>query len=140
MCDTNPYLFVYGTLRHGFNHPMADLLAREATFVGAASCQGKLYDIGHYPGLILSAHPSDQVVGDVYRLPNQPNHPLISQLDAYEGYRPADPARSQYHRRCRPVHLDTAQVVHAWVYVYNFPVAELVQIPRGDYLAYLNAH
>ena len=45
-------LFVYGTLMRGFDHPMAKLLSRSAEFCGEARCQGRLYLVKHYPGLV----------------------------------------------------------------------------------------
>ena len=50
-------VFVYGTLMRGVAHPMAELLSRSADFLGEARCQGRLYMIAHYPGLIQSDDP-----------------------------------------------------------------------------------
>ena len=61
-------LFVYGTLMRGFDHPMAQLLSRGADFIGEARCQGRLYLVKHYPGLVLSDDPADVVFGELYRL------------------------------------------------------------------------
>jgi len=51
---TSDLLFVYGTLMRGFDHPMAQLLSRSADFIGEGRCQGRLYLVKHYPGLVLS--------------------------------------------------------------------------------------
>ena len=52
---TSDRLFVYGTLMRGFDHPMAQLLSRQAAdFIGEARCRGRLYLVKHYPGLVLS--------------------------------------------------------------------------------------
>src|SRR4030088_3812418 len=61
-------LFVYGTLMRGFDHPMAKLLSRSADFIGEARCQGRLYLVKHYPGLVLSDDPDEVVFGELYRL------------------------------------------------------------------------
>src|SRR3979411_3550385 len=61
-------LFVYGTLMRGFDHPRARLLSRSADFVGEARCQGRLYLVKHYPGLVLSDDPDEVVFGELYRL------------------------------------------------------------------------
>ena len=50
-------LFVYGTLMRGSDHPMVQLLSRGADFIGEARCQGRLYLVKHYPGLVLSDDP-----------------------------------------------------------------------------------
>ena len=36
---TSDRLFVYGTLMRDFDHPMAQLLARSADFIGTARCR-----------------------------------------------------------------------------------------------------
>ena len=75
-------LFVYGTLMRGFDHPMAQLLSRSADFIGEARCQGRLYLVKHYPGLVLSDHPADVVFGELYRL-RAPDE-LLREFDMYE--------------------------------------------------------
>ena len=47
-------LFVYGTLMRRYDHPMARLLSANADFITEASCRGRLYQVKHYPGLVLS--------------------------------------------------------------------------------------
>jgi hypothetical protein len=66
-------LFVYGTLRKGGANPMHDFLAREADFVGAATCCGLLYRVDFYPGLVPSGAPDDRVHGEVYRCTARPS-------------------------------------------------------------------
>src|SRR3954449_8959274 len=63
-----PHLFVYGTLMRGFDHPMAKLLSASAEFCGDAHCQGRLYLVKHYPGLVLSDDASDVVFGELFSL------------------------------------------------------------------------
>ena len=70
---TSDRLFVYGTLMRGFDHPMAQLLSRSAEFIGEARCQGRLYLVKHYPGLVLSDDPADVVFGELYRLRQPPS-------------------------------------------------------------------
>ena len=65
---TSDRLFVYGTLMRGFDHPMARLLSGSADFLGGASCQGRLYLVKHYPGLVLSEDPADTVFGELFAL------------------------------------------------------------------------
>ncbi|MGH9197662.1 MAG: gamma-glutamylcyclotransferase family protein, partial [Acidimicrobiia bacterium] len=61
-------LFVYGTLRKDIRNSMFHLLAREATFVGGARAQGRLFHLGEYPGLVPSRAPGSWVHGEVYAL------------------------------------------------------------------------
>ena len=127
-------LFVYGTLRRGFEHPMADLLARQADFIGRGIFQGKLYNLGSYPGVKTSHRSTDSVVGDVYclRFPH-----LLEQFDRYEGYDPDDPAQSMYLRRTVSITLTNGQTLFAWIYLYNLPIYRYKLIKSGDYLTYL---
>ena len=62
------HLFVYGTLRRGFRHLMADLLAEQAEFVGEGVFQGRLYDLGSYPGVTASNHAGRHRCGRRLRL------------------------------------------------------------------------
>ncbi|HEV7879860.1 gamma-glutamylcyclotransferase family protein [Bradyrhizobium sp.] len=126
------HLFVYGTLMRGFDHPMAKLLSRSAEFIGPARCQGRLYLVKHYPGLVLSDDPADVVFGELVRL-HAPDTSLVT-LDDYEGCGP-DIASPQYLRRLLPVTLGDGTVSEAWTYVYNRPVAKLKRIASGRFLA-----
>ncbi|MEA2893784.1 MAG: hypothetical protein QOI05_4577 [Bradyrhizobium sp.] len=124
-------LFAYGTLMRGFDHPMAKLLSRSAEFIGPARCQGRLYLVKHYPGLVLSDDPSDVVFGELFRL-RTPQSSLAT-FDDYEGCGP-DAASPQYLRQLLPVTLDDGTVSEALTYVYNRPVAKLTRITSGRFL------
>jgi gamma-glutamylcyclotransferase (GGCT)/AIG2-like uncharacterized protein YtfP len=123
-------LFVYGTLMRGFDHPMAKLLSRSAEFIGEARCQGRLYLVKHYPGLVLSDEPGDVVFGELFRL-HTPEPSLIT-FDDYEGCGPGV-ASPQYLREVLPVTLDDGTVSEAWTYVYNRPVVKLKRTHRGGF-------
>jgi gamma-glutamylcyclotransferase (GGCT)/AIG2-like uncharacterized protein YtfP len=124
-------LFVYGTLMRGFDHPMAKLLSRSAEFIGEARCQGRLYLVKHYPGLVLSVDADDVVFGELFRL-HTPQASLVT-FDDYEGCGPGA-ASPQYLRQVLPVTLDDGTVSEAWTYVYNRPVAKLKQIASGRFM------
>ncbi|HXE69495.1 MAG TPA: gamma-glutamylcyclotransferase family protein [Hyphomicrobiaceae bacterium] len=112
---TNPNLFVYGTLMSAAGHPMAARLAREATLLGPASIQGRLYRIAWYPGVVDTPNAEERVHGELYALTD----PVTSfaWLDAYEGL--AGHGDSEYARLERPARpLATADVM-AWVYLYQ---------------------
>jgi gamma-glutamylcyclotransferase (GGCT)/AIG2-like uncharacterized protein YtfP len=124
-------LFVYGTLMRGFDHPMAKLLSRSADFIGEARCQGRLYLVKHYPGLVLSDDASDVVFGELVRL-RTPDESLAT-LDEYEGCGPGV-ASPQYLRQVLPVTLDNGTVSEAWTYIYNRRVRKLPRISSGRFL------
>jgi len=123
------HLFVYGTLMRRFRHPMHDELARGADFVGEAVVQGRLYDLGRYPGLVLSESPEDGVSGELYRLHDDT---VLRVLDDYEGCGPADAQPHEYVRRTVTVCGDGG-TSEAWAYVYNRPVHALPRITSGRY-------
>ncbi|MEA2830003.1 MAG: hypothetical protein QOF22_751, partial [Bradyrhizobium sp.] len=98
------HLFVYGTLMRGFDHPMARLLSGSADFIGAARCQGRLYRVKHYPGMVLSEHPDEVVFGELYRL-RAPKE-LLGEFDMYEACGEGFAAPTEYLRRMLSVTRD----------------------------------
>jgi gamma-glutamylcyclotransferase (GGCT)/AIG2-like uncharacterized protein YtfP len=129
---TPDLLFVYGTLMRSFDHPMAQLLSRSADFVGEARCQGRLYLVKHYPGLVLSEDPTEIVFGELYRL----RHPaeLLREFDMYEACGAGFAAPTEYVRRMLQVTLDDKTASEAWTYIYNWPVTHLPRIVSGRFM------
>ena len=125
-------LFVYGTLMRGFDHPMAKLLSRSADFLGEARCQGRLYLIKHYPGLVLSDNPTDIVSGELYRLRDR--DALLGEFDMYEACGEGFPEPTEYLRQMLQVKLADGTAGEAWTYVYNWPVTGLPHIASGKFL------
>jgi len=125
-------LFVYGTLMRGFDHPMAQLLSRSADFIGEARCQGRLYLVKHYPGLVLSDDPADVVFGELYRL-RAPDE-LLREFDMYEACGEGFAEPTEYVRQMLPVTSEGRSVDEAWTYLYNWPVAHLPRIASGRFL------
>jgi len=68
--QTNGQLFVYGTLRSGFQNPAYSYISRYFTLVGAAKVKGRLYDLGDYPAAI-PVEEEHFIVGELYKI----NHP-----------------------------------------------------------------
>ena len=129
---TSDRLFVYGTLMRGFDHPMARLLSANADFIGEARCQGRLYLVKHYPGLVLSDDPADVVFGELYRL-RAPDE-LLREFDMYEACGEGFAEPTEYIRQMLPVTLDGGAESEAWTYIYNWPVANLPRIASGRFL------
>ena len=125
-------LFVYGTLMRGFDHPMAQLLARSADFIGEARCRGRLYLVKHYPGLVLSDDPADVVFGELYRL-RAPDE-LLREFDMYEACGEGFAEPTEYIRQMLPVTSQDHGVDETWTYIYNWPVAHLPRIVSGRFL------
>ena len=65
---TNPgiyQLFVYGSLRRGFQSPVYEYMGRFFTFGGEAKVKGKLFDMGPYPAGIAS-NDNSFIIGELY--------------------------------------------------------------------------
>ena len=125
-------LFVYGTLMRDFDHPMAQLLSRSADFIGEARCQGRLYLVKHYPGVVLSDDANDVVFGELYRL--RARDELLGEFDMYEACGAGFPEPTEYLRRMLGVTLSDGAASEAWTYVYNWPVTGLPRITSGKFL------
>jgi gamma-glutamylcyclotransferase (GGCT)/AIG2-like uncharacterized protein YtfP len=125
-------LFVYGTLMRGFDHPMAQLLARGADFIGEARCRGRLYLVKHYPGLVLPDDADDVVFGELFRL-RQPTE-LLREFDMYEACGEGFAEPTEYIRQMLAVTREDEVAEQAWTYVYNWPVAGLPRIASGRFL------
>jgi len=137
--DAPPFLFVYGTLREHVAHPMTDLMKRCATPAGRAWLRGKLFDLGEYPGAVLSQDDSDRIAGELYRIEPGQEAILFAELDRYEDCDPDDASASEYVRVRAQVQPEEGGPLEAWVYQYNRPTDRLERIVSGDYCAQLRA-
>jgi gamma-glutamylcyclotransferase (GGCT)/AIG2-like uncharacterized protein YtfP len=120
-------LFIYGTLMPGLR------LASEmqgAVFLGAAQVQGRLIDVGQYPGLLPGV---GQVVGEVYEV----DHAHLARLDGVEEMVPGDRVASQYWREGVTVTGGPLQGLRVQAYFYNHPDPSGQPIPHGDYRRYI---
>jgi len=130
-------LFVYGSLRRGFElHGV--LTGLGARHVGKASLRGRLFDLGHYPGVKPSTAGADRVQGEVYRLVNPER--ALQILDRAEGLRPGAPADSLYRREAAAVTLEDASTAQAWVYWLGRWSGPKRLIASGDYSKHCRLH
>lgn len=132
------HLFVYGSLMSPFNNPMAIKLRKEATFIEKAFTKGLLFDLGDYPGLVLSNLENGLVYGEVFHLGE--NLELLKILDAYEGIGESTYAKQdEYRREIVSITLITSQEkIDAYTYVYNLSPERKKRIVSGNYLNYMN--
>jgi gamma-glutamylcyclotransferase (GGCT)/AIG2-like uncharacterized protein YtfP len=133
--STAEYLVVYGTLLQEVGHPCHSILAELSEFAGPATFHGALYDLGEYPGVLISHEPSEVVQSELYRL-THPQGALIK-LDAYESHYPHDPSSSLFRREAIEVLEAGRKSLRAWVYCYNRSLADKPRIMSGDYLHFL---
>jgi gamma-glutamylcyclotransferase (GGCT)/AIG2-like uncharacterized protein YtfP len=113
------YLFVYGTLLGETPDPDVNrLLRRHCRDAGAASVAGRLYRLGWYPGLVIDANTRERVAGRLLRVLAPAR--CWPALDAYEGFDPGAPDRSEFVRRKLMVGPAAGGPdIDAWTYVYN---------------------
>ncbi|QGN54863.1 gamma-glutamylcyclotransferase [Novosphingobium sp. Gsoil 351] len=134
-------LFFYGVLMPGL------VSGRMAALVGlldpgiAATVRGTLYAVadrrGHYP--VLVADPAGGTVAGRVHAPGPGfGAAELAEMDAFEGYLPDDPGRSDYIRRALPATLADGRATACEAYVWNRAVdGDLVRIPHGDFARYL---
>jgi gamma-glutamylcyclotransferase (GGCT)/AIG2-like uncharacterized protein YtfP len=115
--EMSDYLFVYGTLAPDKAPASISDAVRKLVFVAPGSVEGRLYDLGNYPGVKLSSKKKNKIRGRVYRLPSDPS--VLEKLDAYEEYYPSAPNDSLYLRKLADVELSNGRTLRAWVYEYN---------------------
>lgn len=127
-------VFVYGTLRRGWSHPMAKFLADRARFLGEGTVRGTLVNLGSYPGLSIPGETA--VRGDLYEFPAESASDGIARLDAYEGCSPGDPLPHEYRKATVDVLLADGTTRPASVYLLNSSPAPFETIDSGDYLAW----
>lgn len=123
-------LFVYGTLRRGFDGAMARQLRAAARYVGSGTVAGRLYRIADYPGLVPG--PDGQVAGDLFALDDPAA--TLALLDEYEECAAHHPQPHEYRREQLVVETADGPVT-AWTYIYARDVAGLPLIAGGDFLA-----
>lgn len=121
-------IFVYGTLRLGYDGAMTRCLHAGARHIGKAQAHGLLYVIADYPGLVAG---QGQVTGDLFQLHDPAA--MLALLDDYEECSPAYPTPHEYERRLIMVRT-SAGPVEAWAYLYMRDVGELSPIPDGDFM------
>ncbi|MCO5934792.1 gamma-glutamylcyclotransferase [Mucilaginibacter sp. RB4R14] len=122
-------LFVYGTLIQPGN-PIAGYLNLNCTYLLRGKIKGILYDIGEYPGLIISDNAQNYVYGHIYKLHHTKQNLFV--IDDYEGVGPDQEQPNLYIRKIRSV--ETADgIVDTWIYLYNLPVDGLPLITSGNY-------
>lgn len=128
------HLFVYGTLRQDPRHEMYRVLARSSRFAGDGVVAARLFDLGDYPGIVISPDPRDKVAGEIYEISADGAAEVLRELDDYEGIGPSDPEPHEYRRDIVRVTLSDGRALDAWAYVLADPHPPYPRIPAADYL------
>lgn len=118
-------------------------LARESVRVGDGRIAGRLYDLGAYPGLVLSSDlhegaatlpvrtRAEVVRGEIVRLSCARD--TFAWLDLYEGIVPGEPD-PPYERTVGGVLTTRWGRLSAWVYAYRGRISAARRVPGGDWL------
>jgi gamma-glutamylcyclotransferase (GGCT)/AIG2-like uncharacterized protein YtfP len=129
-------LFVYGSLRRGFQHDAYEYIRRYFTYVGEASVKGLLYDMGEYPAAV-PANTEATIVGELYRIREIDEFEwAMGQLDDYEGIYPEAGEAPLYRRERATVRLGNDVSTEAWIYWFNGSVEGRPVVASGDVLEY----
>ena len=131
-------IFVYGSLRSGFNAPAFEYISRYFQLVAPAKVRGLLYDMGDYPAAVPTNH--DQfLLGELYAIQQEEEFAwALEQLDEYEGINesPEDSPVS-FKRELVEVMTESGNTI-AWIYWFSGHIADKPLIASGDVLEYLH--
>lgn len=127
---TCPYIFVYGTLLDGTN-PYAVFLKENAEFYCEGRFNGELYNIGNYPGAIVTDQPESFVYGSVFKINDEVT--VLKELDDYEGFGDAFTEPNEFVRKPVQITTDNGAII-CWTYLYNHPVDAITRIHSGRYI------
>lgn len=131
MTDT---LFIYGTLLSESKMPMAEYVAKHTSFIQVGTMQGKLYDLGTYPGAVYDPEEPNVIKGRIVCLHDpETAFPL---LDRYEACDLQSPKPYEFIRVEVPIETKSGSLT-CWVYLYNWDPLGMPEIESGDYADFL---
>lgn len=139
MEEDSQYLFVYGTLRDPSVNHKAHYLKQNATLIGGAEIQAKLYKVSWYPAIVLSESPSDKVYGEIYKLDEQNKEVVLHEIDGYEGIYDSNDDSEEYERVITTAQSLDGKSFKCWVYNYKASIGKAQQITPGDYIKFLES-
>ena len=108
-------LFIYGTLHPDRAPREIAAAAHRLTSMGAATIQARIHNLGEYPGAILDP-TAPPIPGELFMVPDAET---LAALDAYEDFRPTDPASSLFLRVKTIATTPDGSPHPCWVYIYN---------------------
>jgi gamma-glutamylcyclotransferase (GGCT)/AIG2-like uncharacterized protein YtfP len=129
-------LFVYGSLRKGFQSNAYEYISRFFTLVGNARVKGRLVDMGTYPAGV-PVEGEHYIIGELYQIKNSHEFSwAMGQLDDYEGVNAESEEERHYQRAVTDVYCND-MVLQAWIYWYHGDTSGRPVIESGDMLQYL---
>lgn len=131
----SPYLFVYGSLRMGFQNEAYKYISEYFEFVCHAKSKGILYDAGTYP-VAKPCNTDNYIIGELYKIKKPELFDwAITQLDDYEGLNPESDEPQFYERTICNVITDK-EIIPAHVYWYSGDVSTMPVLPVADVMQY----
>lgn len=131
------HLFVYSSLRSGFQHPAYTYISKHFLLEAEGTVKGKLFD---KETLIVGVPTEDNffIKGELYHI-KEPSELswALAQLDDYEGVQTDEDGNSPNYQRALTTVYHDSKTSKAWVYWYNQPITTGKLIESGDILAYL---
>jgi gamma-glutamylcyclotransferase (GGCT)/AIG2-like uncharacterized protein YtfP len=112
-------LFVYGTLRSGQAPSKIAKAVGRLKPVGRGTIRARKHEFQDYPAIKLDVKNGSRIAGEIYQVPNDAT---LAELDRYEEYDPAAPAKSLFIRRQARVRAENGMNLECWVYEYNRPL------------------
>lgn len=122
-------LFVYGTLRPGREPAEIAGAVAKLRAAGEGFVSGALYDLGGYPGAVPDPKAKSRITGTVMELPEDES--VLERLDAYEGFDPEAPEKSEFVRVRQIVELTTGGALECWIYRYNRELQDASRVENG---------
>lgn len=128
-------IFVYGSLRSGFQSAAYDYISRYFSLIGNAKVKGKLYDMGEYPAAIATDE-NNFIIGELYAIKDEEEFDwALAQLDDYEGLNVEIGEMALYKRELVTVFIND-NTEQAWIYWFAGSVEGKPVIANGDILEY----
>lgn len=129
------HLFVYASLRQGFENPFFEYIKNHFDLVGSGYVHGVLYDLGDYP--VGVPHPDHRIIGELYQAKSPEDFDWsIAQLDDYEGMNPEEGERAPYNRMIDMIYCN-GNTYRAWIYWYTGEINSNIIVQSGDVFEYM---
>jgi gamma-glutamylcyclotransferase (GGCT)/AIG2-like uncharacterized protein YtfP len=130
-------IFVYGSLRSGFNSSAYEYISRYFQLVAPAKVHGLLYDMGEYPAAVPSSK-DHFLIGELYAIKQEEEFTwALEQLDEYEGINESPEDSPVSFKRALVEVVTATDITTAWIYWFNGSIQDKPIIASGDVLEYL---
>jgi len=131
------HLFVYGSLRQGFQNPFFEYIRNHFNYIAPAKVKGVLYDLGAFPAGVPEER--GEIIGELYAAKSEADFNwAIAQLDDYEGLHPVEGEFSLYRREEAEV-ICNGETILSWIYWYTGDLSNGRFIASGDVMDFVRS-